>query len=343
MSGGVDSSAALLLLRGDYELVAATLRLFDTVSTDIQTAKAVAAQFGVQHHLFDFSETFREKVMQRFVDAYISGTTPNPCADCNKHIKFPLLLDRATALGCQYLATGHYAAVEHSAQKRRWLLKKAKHGAADNPKDQSYILYNLKQEQLSRIIFPLGGMSKVSVRDLAEENRLTNSRKPDSQDICFVPDGDYAGFIERFNHTTPVKGNFIDKNGNVLGVHNGIVNYTIGQRRGVGISAANPLYVISKDVKTNTVMLGEEGDLMSDTLIADDLNWIAFENLNETLRTTAKTRYSSREQPCTVTPIGNARVQVTFESPQRALTPGQRVVFYDEDIVLGGGKIILVN
>ncbi|MCL2637680.1 MAG: tRNA 2-thiouridine(34) synthase MnmA [Oscillospiraceae bacterium] len=337
LSGGVDSSVALTLLKNEYNIIGATMKLYDGAEAACDEARSVAERFGISHHVFDLKEQFKQKVIESFVNSYISGETPNPCVVCNKHIKFGAFLDCAESLGCDYFATGHYARVEFDKASGRFLLKKAL-----SPKDQSYVLYGLSQEQLSRIIFPLGDLKgdKKQVRELAREHGL-NADKPDSQDICFIPDGDYAGYIERFIGKSFQSGDIIDKNGKLLGRHNGIINYTIGQRKGLGLAAPEPLYVTGKNAKTGTVTAGGSSELFSSRLTARELNWIAFPELKETLRLSARTRYSGQEQPCTVSPTGENCVHVAFDSPQRALTPGQSVVFYDEDVVIGGGTIQL--
>ena len=340
MSGGVDSSAALVLLKEDYDVIGGTLQLFDKESTqDIDDAKAVAEKFGVQHHVFEMKELFKAHVTDDFVNTYLSGGTPNPCIQCNKYIKFGALLDEAVKLGCEYFATGHYARVEYDERRGRYLLKKALYDGEINPKDQSYVLYNLTQEQLKRIVLPLGSMNKQQVRSLAESAGLVNSKKGDSQDICFVPDGDYAGFIKRCTGCNPEAGSFIDDSGSVLGQHKGLIHYTIGQRKGLGLSFGKPMFVIGKNAENNTVVLGEGEKLMKSSLTARDVNFIAVDELTSPLPCKAKTRYSQVEQPCVITPISNGRVQVDFNAPQRAITAGQSVVFYEDDIVLGGGII----
>ncbi|MCL2697475.1 MAG: tRNA 2-thiouridine(34) synthase MnmA [Oscillospiraceae bacterium] len=335
MSGGVDSSVAYTLLKDKYEIIGATMSLFDGAKAACEEARAVAERFGIPHHVFDFKERFRHDVIKSFVNSYINGETPNPCVVCNKHIKFGVLLEAAKSLGCGFMATGHYARVEFDKGGGRYLLKKAL-----TAKDQSYVLYGLSQEQLSRVVFPLGNLDKAQVRKLARENGL-DADKPDSQDICFIPDGDYAGYIKRYTGKSPESGNIINKTGEILGKHNGIINYTIGQRRGLGLAAPAPLYVTGKDASSNTVTAGVNSELFSSRLHARELNWIAFSGLHETLRLHAKTRYSGQEQPCTVSPIDSDRVHVAFDSPQRALTPGQSIVFYDGEAVVGGGTIQL--
>ena len=352
MSGGVDSSCALLLLqRQGYEVIGATMHLYDNEDiglktktccslNDVEDAKAVASRFNVPHYVFNFKDRFKQDVIDRFNSEYLKGRTPNPCIDCNRYLKFDALLERAKMLECDYIATGHYARIELDNESGRYLLKKAAGIGGTNKKDQSYVLYNLTQEQLARILFPLGSMEKDEVRRLAEENGLVNHDKPDSQDICFVPDGDYARFIREYTGIIPQKGNVTDKNGNVLGQHNGIINYTVGQRKGLGISFGKPMYVIGKSAEDNTVTVGESEDLYSDSLIADELNWIAVEGIIDSIKCKAKTRYSQTEQECTIYPYKESKAKVVFDQPQRAVTKGQRVVFYDNDTVIGGGVII---
>lgn len=351
MSGGVDSSVAAMLLRDQgYEVMGVTLKLFSDEDideaqkegktccalSDVMDAKSVAMRLGFEHLVFNFRECFRENVMQRFADSYLRGCTPNPCIECNRHVKFDKMLRRAIELGYDYIATGHYAVREYDEASGRYLLKRP----ADRSKDQTYVLYSLTQEQLSHILFPLGRLEKKQVRQLAENAGLVNSDKPDSQDICFVPDGDYAGFIRRFTGTDTQEGDFVDMSGKKLGRHKGIINYTIGQRKGLGIAVGHPIYVVKKELDTNTVVLGEESDLYTSSLVADDFNLISVHEITEPMRVTAKTRYSQTDQPATVSSLGNGRYLVQFDKPQRAVTSGQAVVLYDGDIVVGGGTII---
>lgn len=351
MSGGVDSSVVLAVLKDKYDLIGVTLKLHDgeyendAVKTccslnDIEDARQVAARFDVMHYVYNFKDMFKEKVIDTFIKSYENALTPNPCIDCNKYIKFEGLLERAVSLNCDYIATGHYARVEFDEEKGRWLLKKAFSADGDNDKDQSYVLYNLTQEQLSHILFPLGGMTKSEVRAIAEENCLVNADKPDSQDICFVPDGDYASFIQRTTGKTAEAGDVIDTSGKVVGRHSGLINYTIGQRKGLGIAFGKPTYIVGKNAEDNTLVVGSEKELMKKSLIADELNWISIPELTEPILCKAKTRYRMAEQPCAVYPEPDGRVYVEFNEPQRAITPGQRVVFYDGDIVIGGGVIV---
>ena len=350
MSGGVDSSVAAMLLRdGGYEVMGVTLKLFsdEDISeakkegktccalSDVEDARSVAYRLGFEHLVFNFRDNFREYVMKQFAESYLCGRTPNPCIECNRHVKFDKMLHRAQELGYNYIATGHYAVNEYDKERGRYLLKRP----TDRSKDQTYVLYALKQEQLAHILFPLGGLEKSQVRELAESAGLINSHKPDSQDICFVPDGDYAAFIHRFTGCDMPCGHFVDMDGNVLGEHKGIINYTIGQRKGLGIALGYPVYVVKKDISANTVTIGEEADLYTQSLIADDFNLISVEKLDKPLRVTAKTRYSQHEQPAVVTYLGEGKYMVEFDNPQRAVTSGQAVVLYDGDIVVGGGTI----
>ncbi len=341
----MDSSAALVLLSEQYDVIGGTMSLFDKdepcgkcSSKDVEDARAVAARFGIEHHVVELRQQFRQHVTDDFVQTYLNGGTPNPCVQCNKYIKFGALLDEAVRLGCECFATGHYARVEYDEDRGRYLLKKAIVGDGINPKDQSYVLYNLTQEQLKRVVFPLGTMNKEQVRAIAMENGLVNADKPDSQDICFVPDGDYAGFIDRYGAQYP-HGNFIDTEGNILGEHKGIIHYTIGQRKGLGLSFGKPMFVVAKNAAENTVTLGEQELLHSTELTARDVNLIAIDEITSPLHCSAKTRYTGAEIPCEVSPLEGGRVKVVFEKPQRAAAAGQSVVFYDGDIVVGGGII----
>ena len=347
MSGGVDSSAALVLLKEKYDVIGATLMLNDSKdengdsmcgsSQDIVDAARVAEKMNVPHHVFDMRDVFSATVKKSFVDSYLNGETPNPCVNCNEVIKFGALLKKAKELSCKYLATGHYARVEYDEASDRYLLKKAllKDGTV-NPKDQSYVLYRLSQEQLSAAVFPLSGMEKSEIRELALENGLVSASKPDSQDICFVPEGCYGDFIEENIGYKYPAGKFCDTDGNVIGEHKGVIHYTIGQRRGIGVGFGRPVYVISKNAENNTVVLGDNEQLFRDTIIARDLNMIAVTEKEFSCK--AKTRYKQTEQPCKVV-ISEDKATVIFDEPIRAVTPGQHIVFYDGDTVLGGGVI----
>jgi tRNA-specific 2-thiouridylase len=349
MSGGVDSSvAAYLITKEGYETIGVTMKLFHNEDigikkektccslSDVEDARSVAAKLGIPYYVFNYTDNFKLQVITRFVEAYRNGRTPNPCIDCNRYIKFDQLMHRAKELQFDYVVTGHYAISEYDESRGRYILRKA----VDNTKDQSYVLYSLNQEQLSRILFPLGRMTKNEVRKVAEEQGFVNAHKHDSQDICFVPDGDYAKFIENWCDIKFDDGNFVDKDGNVIAKHKGIINYTIGQRKGLGIAAKAPYYVISKDLKTNDVVLGSNDDLFSNHLVATDLNFISIDKLTEPMQVKAKVRYKQKETDATITPLENGDVSVDFKEPQRAIASGQAVVFYDGDIVVGGGTII---
>lgn len=348
MSGGVDSSvAAYLMQKQGYDCIGATMKLYHNTdiglsencaccsADDREDARAVAASMNIPHYVFNFSDLFREKVMDKFVHCYECGITPNPCIDCNRHLKFEFLHRRAAELGCDYVATGHYAQIIKDSETDRYLLMKS----ADIGKDQSYVLYTLTQEQLSRTCFPLGGMTKTEVRTLADAQGFINAKKHESQDICFVPDGNYTAFIENYTGKTYPAGDFIDTDGNVLGRHKGIIRYTIGQRRGLGLSLKEPMYVMSVNPADNTVTLGRDSALFSRKLIAHDVNLISVADITEPIRVKAKVRYRHTEQWATVTRTDTDSISVVFDEPQRAITRGQAVVLYDGDIVVGGGTI----
>lgn len=344
MSGGVDSSvAALLLQREGYQLSGINLCLLrrsecaeDRSGTaDAEDARAVAARLGIPFHTVELSEQFRETVIRNFIEEYEAGRTPNPCILCNRTIKFGAMLDEILKLGGDCVATGHYAQVMQDPETGRWLLKRG----ADRRKDQSYFLYRLTQEQLSRTLFPLGGLEKEQVRRIAEENGLINANKRDSQDICFVPDGDYAAFIERTTGKVSPTGDFLDAEGRVLGRHKGFIRYTKGQHKGLGLPTAEPLYVLRKDPDSCAICLGPDSDLWTNELVAGEMNWISIPALTEPIRVTAKTRYSHRESAAVVEPLAEGRVRVVFDEPQRAVTAGQAVVLYDGELVVGGGTI----
>lgn len=348
MSGGVDSSVAALLTKesGD-QCIGATMKLFHNEDVgikrektccsldDVEDARSVCYRMGIKYYVFNFSERFKEDVMDRFVDAYEHGCTPNPCIDCNRYLKFDKMFQRMRELEYDYIVTGHYARVEYDEEKGRYLLKKA----VDDTKDQSYVLYMLTQEQLAHISLPLGGLRKTEVREIAEENGFVNARKHDSQDICFVPDGDYAGFIERYTGRSFEPGNFVDQEGHVLGQHKGIICYTIGQRKGLGLALQEPMYVCRIDPKTNTVVLGRDRDLWSKELTAKDFHWISGEVPAGTQRIKAKIRYRHQEQWANAEITGPDSIHLVFDESQRAITCGQSVVLYDGDVVVGGGTI----
>ncbi len=347
MSGGVDSSvAAFLMKEKGFDCLGITMRLFRgkgdgeachscCSDADIDDAAETAFKMGIPFEVVDFSKEFRELIIKKFIRTYEEGAVPNPCIDCNSEMKFGLLLKYALEKGCDHIVTGHYARIDTDSVSGRRILKKS----LVPEKDQSYVLYRLTQEELSRVIFPLGDMGKDDTRRIAAEEGFINAKKHDSQDICFVPDGDYVRFMEEYSGKSYPDGDIVDINGRILGRHHGAVRYTNGQRRGLGISSTEPLYVIKKDMEKNRVYVGTEKDLYSDTLYAIDLNWISVPGLSGEMRITARTRYSQKEEPATVYPEKDGMIKLVFDKPQRAVTPGQAVVLYDGDTVVGGGTI----
>ncbi|WP_035172606.1 tRNA 2-thiouridine(34) synthase MnmA [Caldanaerobius polysaccharolyticus] len=349
MSGGVDSSvAAYLLQKEGYEVIGVTMQIWPDEDEEkvlheggccslsaVEDARRVASMLGIPYYVLNFKDIFKEKVIDYFVDEYIHGNTPNPCIACNRFIKFEALLHRARSIGADYVATGHYAKIEYDDGLGRYLLKKA----VDQKKDQTYVLYSFTQEQLKHTLMPLGYYTKSQIREIASSLKLPVATKPESQEICFVPDDDYGRFIEEQKPDCVKSGYFVDTKGNVLGRHKGIAHYTIGQRRGLGISAGRPLYVVDIIPEENVVVVGEEEDVYGDELFAKDLNFIPFERLERAMEVNAKIRYTAKEAPATIFPIENDKVKVKFKEPQRAITPGQAVVFYDGDILVGGGII----
>lgn len=341
MSGGVDSSvAAYLTQKEGLTCIGATMLLCGCLPGCSPTghdadARAVAQRLGMDFYVLDSEAAFRENVVEDFVRSYEAGLTPNPCIVCNRTVKFGHLLEQAKALGCDCVVTGHYARIRYDAACGRYLLLKA----ADSAKDQSYFLAALNQEQLRCARFPLGEMSKEEARQIAEDQGFINARKRDSQDICFIPDGDYLAFLERYTGKTYPAGAYLDWDGNVVGTHRGAVAYTLGQRKGLGIALGAPVYVCAKDMEKNTVTVGAEAHLFSDTLVADNWNWIPFPILTGPMRVTAKARSRHAGAPATVYPQSDGTARVVFDEPQRAITPGQAVVLYDGDLVIGSGTI----
>jgi len=339
LSGGVDSSvAAHLLQQNHYTCVGCTMKLYCHPcggEGNVKDAKSVADRMDIPFHVFDFQEDFHSRVIGHFIHCYETGTTPNPCIQCNRYLKFGAMLEKALELGCRYVATGHYAQIRQSEETGRYLLYKA----ADKAKDQTYFLYSLTQYQLSHTLFPLGGLTKGEAREIAEVQGFITARKKDSQDICFVPDGDYVSFMKQYTGKTYLAGDYLDLSGKVVGVHQGAVCYTLGQRKGLGIALGAPVYVCAKDMEKNTVTVGPNEALFHNALRARDFNWIPFPALTGPIRVTAKIRHSQTEQAATVYPEENGYARVVFDQPQRAITPGQAVVLYQDDLVVGGGTI----
>lgn len=349
MSGGVDSSVAAYLTKSlGYEVAGITLKLFDNDDIDIsrektccslddiEDARSVCARLEIPYYVLNFKDSFKSTVISRFIKAYENGYTPNPCIDCNRFIKFEKLVQRADELGFDYVVTGHYAQIERDEATGRYLLKKA----VDPSKDQSYVLYSLTQSQLKKTLFPLGSLTKDKTRETAERLGLINAHKRDSQDICFVPDGDYAAFIEKYTGKAYPNGDFVDESGRVLGEHKGIIRYTIGQRKGLGLALPCPMYVKEKNLAENKVVLCENDALFSRELYADDINLISVERLEKPIRVKARVRYNQKEQLTTAEQLDDNTLHVVFDEPQRAICKGQAVVLYDGDYVVGGGTII---
>lgn len=371
MSGGVDSSTVAAILKNEgHEIVGLAMQLWNQRRInigadgealpsrccsldDIYDARTVATRLGFPFYVVNFEENFEENVVTPFVEAYLEGRTPSPCVSCNSHLKFAKLVELAEASGSDYVATGHYARVEYDKERQRYLLRKG----LDGRKDQSYFLFELTQSQLAKAVFPLGAMSKVEVRDVARKSGLSVAEKAESQEICFVPDGDYARFIEKYlkenklespNLTEKLhqlsarrtkEGHIVNSKGEILGTHKGIHHYTIGQRRGLGIAWPEPLYVVGIEPEKNQIVVGTKDELPGFTLIANKINWIIFDRPKEPFKSAARIRYRHEEAPALITPLEDGRVRVDFEEPQRAITPGQAIVFYDGDLVVGGGWI----
>ena len=341
LSGGVDSSvAAYTLLQQGYEVIGVTMHVWnqedgDGYSQAVYDAKKVAEHLGIPHYVIDFTKEFKEKVVDYFISEYMAGRTPNPCIACNRYVKWESLLKRSMDIGADYIATGHYASIV-KLPNGRYALKKSKTDA----KDQTYALYNLTQEQLSKTIMPCGSYEKDEIRKIAENIELRVAKKPDSQDICFVPDNDYAGFIEQTSGKKFAEGNFVDKDGKVLGKHKGIIHYTVGQRKGLDLPMGRRVFVTELRPKTNEVVIGEGMDVFGNVLYANKLNWMGIECPTESIEVDAKIRYNHKGSKCIVEMVGEDLVRCYFPEPVRAITPGQAVVFYDGDVVLGGGTII---
>ena len=350
MSGGVDSSVAAWLLKEQgYDVIGVTMQIWQDEDTEVQEAEGgccglsavddarrVAMDLGIPYYVMNFKEEFRKNVMDYFAGEYVEGRTPNPCIACNRHVKWESLLRRSMAIGADYIATGHYAQIDR-LPGGRYSLKTSVTAA----KDQTYALYNLTQEQLSHTLMPVGSYHKEEIRDMAERLGLPVAHKPDSQEICFIPDHDYASFIEEYTGRELPPGNFVDLDGNVLGRHRGITHYTVGQRKGLNLSMGRPVFVVEIRPETNEVVIGDNQDVFTNVLRCGKLNWMAVDGLHgKSMDVLAKIRYSHKGSPCTIREIGNDMVECRFHEPVRAVTPGQAVVFYDGDYVAGGGTII---
>ncbi len=335
MSGGVDSSVSAILLQNQgYEVIGCTMTLWEQT---IKDAKKVCEKLGIPHYTIDCKKEFKGKVVNKFIQEYQEARTPNPCVECNKYLKFGVFYQKARELGCEYIATGHYARIEFSKKYQQYVLKKSR----EEKKDQTYFLYTIAKEKLEHIIFPLQNYSnKEEIRKIAEENQLTVAQKKESQEICFIPDNDYQNFLKKHGNGIQQKGNIVLSNGEVLGQHQGFINYTIGQRKGLGISYKEPLYVLKLDKEKKEVIVGAEKELYAKELYAKEVNWMVWDKLEKPMRCKAKIRYRAKEAEAMIFPEED-KVKVIFDTEQRAITSGQSIVFYDDDgIVLGGGKII---
>jgi tRNA-specific 2-thiouridylase len=349
MSGGVDSSVAAYLLKEQgYDVIGITMQIWQDMKQETfereggccslsaaEDARRVCDKIGIPFYVVNFKEIFEKKVIDYFVDEYFEGRTPNPCIACNRYLKFDALLSKARALEAEYVATGHYARVHYDEKYQRYVLKKS----ATIKKDQTYALYNLTQEQLGATLMPLGDYTKDVIREIAYEQHLGVASKPDSQEICFVDDNNYSRFLTERRPDAVKPGYFVDTRGHVLGKHQGIVHYTVGQRKGLGIALGKPMFVVELLPDKNLVVLGDESEVFSKELIASDVNMILYEKLEKPIKVKAKIRYSAQEADCFVEPLENNKIKVTFDQPQRAITPGQSVVLYDGDYVVGGGTI----
>lgn len=341
MSGGVDSSVSALLLKEEgYEVIGATLELFAGSSCcNINTyidAKNVCKSIGIPHFTYNYKDEFKCKVIDNFIEEYSNQRTPNPCIQCNKYMKFGFMWEKAKELGCNYLATGHYAKTEYSEKYGRWILKKSKAGR----KDQSYVLWNMPKDLIQHVVFPLADFeSKDEIREIAREHDLKVANKPDSEDICFIPDGDYKKFLENNSDLKPINGNIVNLKGEILGKHTGLYKYTIGQRKGLGISYSEPLFVIGFNKNKNELIVGTEKETYKKEMIVKDVNLLLIDELKEKMEVSVKTRYSSKEEIATIEMAENNMIKVIFDNPIQRITPGQSAVFYIDDIVLGGGII----
>lgn len=350
MSGGVDSSVAACLLKEQgYDVIGVTMQIWQEEEPEqveenggccglsaVDDARRVAWSLGIPYYVMNFRREFKESVMDYFVDEYLHGHTPNPCIACNRYVKWEALLARSLEIGADYIATGHYARVMQLPNGRYTI-----QNSVTAAKDQTYALYNLTQEQLSRTLMPVGAYTKDEIRQIAEDHGLGVAKKKDSMEICFIPDNDYAGFIERNVKEVPGPGNFVDVDGNIIGRHKGITHYTVGQRKGLNLAMGRPVFVTEIRPETNEVVIGDSDDVFSDQLICGNVNWMAVDGLHgEEKNVMAKIRYSHKGAPCVIRELEDGRVECRFETPQRAITPGQAVVFYENDYVFGGGTIL---
>jgi tRNA-specific 2-thiouridylase len=350
MSGGVDSSVAAYLLKEQgYDVIGVTMQIWQDETHEqvednggccglsaVDDARRVANALDIPYYVMNFKQDFKENVIDYFLKEYQKGRTPNPCIACNRYVKWESLLTKSLQIGAEFIATGHYARVVKHPDTGRYVLKMS----ATSRKDQTYALYNLTQDQLAHTLMPVGEYTKDEIREIAEKIGLLVANKPDSQEICFIPDDNYAKFIEENTGKKSVQGNFVDTNGNILGKHKGIVHYTIGQRKGLGIAFGKPMFVVAIDVEKNQVVLGDDTEVFQNALYAEDLNFMMFEKLEGTKKLTAKIRYSHTPAPCTIKMKDENVVECVFDEPQRAITPGQAIVFYDGEYVVGGGTII---
>ena len=348
MSGGVDSSVAAILLKEQgYGVIGATMELWQDENnilesgccsaSAVEDAKKVCEELNIMHYTIDLKNEFKECVIKDFIECYKNAKTPNPCIECNKHLKFNYFYKKALELGCNYIATGHYAKIEYSEEYKQYVLKKSE----STHKDQSYVLYNIPKEILGNVLFPLSNFeNKDQIRKIAEKYNIKTAKKPDSQEICFIPDNNYNRFLLENLEEKPMSGDIVDKKGNILGKHTGLINYTIGQRKGLGISNKTPLYVINLDKEKNAVVVGGEKDIYSNILYAENINYLLDTKMDKTIEIKAKIRYSAKEAEAILIPLKENKAKIEFKEPQRAITKGQSVVFYLNDIVLGGGKII---
>lgn len=342
MSGGVDSSVAALILKNKgYEVIGVTLDVWQEDNIECgkkakKDAKEIAEKLGIEHHIVDYVDKFKENVIRPFITEYMEARTPNPCNICNRFVKFTGLLEYAKSIGAKYIATGHYARVEKDNETGRFYISKSK----SDKKDQTYALYNLTQEQLSHILMPLGDYEKEEIREIALKNGFINAEKKDSQEICFVPDKDYAAYIAKTVGYTAKEGNFVDKTGKIYGKHKGLIHYTVGQRRGLGLSLKAPMYVLKLDKEKNTVVIGLENELEKDSLVCNNVNWMLIDKLETPLKVQAKIRYNAKPANATILPLDNGDVKVVFDIYVKGVAPGQACVFYIEDKLVGGGEIM---